>query len=242
MQVPESNIIQSIKDGMISAISDATIFTEDFSSAINTEYLVTVNIAQSLSRHCALVGEGNLRIDLEKKTKDFSTSALPFLLPGDKSYRRNIFRRGTNVTRNGRVDIAILKSGTELERRSWGAIEVKGFKPRTHTVNLDLRRNAEFILLEGPTGSSSVELTVLCAFETCKNIYLESDKDAANKKISSRYQNIVNNLNIDSRISAEIVVFEASSELATGNESPEDFFYLDNIHYHAGVLVIFRRV
>lgn len=241
MSTTEAEVLQAITRGMRCALTDATTFTEDFTAAINTEYLVTVNIAQRLAEHCPLVGTGDLRVELEKKTKEFATEALPFMTPGGNFRTRSVFRKGANATRNGRVDIAILKGGPGFDCRSWCAIEVKGFNPQARVVKLDLCRNVEFFLIEGPTGTSSVELTVFCAFQNCKDTVVEADKDAAHGKVRSRYQAIIDELRLDPRLTSEIVVFDASCVTATGNETQEEFAYLDDIHHFVGVLVIFRR-
>jgi len=68
-----------------------------------------------------------------------------------------------------------------------------------------------------------------------------ANKEPAHEKVRARYQSMVDELRLDPRIRSEVVVFEVSSETATGNESEEEFAYLDDIHHYAGVLVIFRR-
>lgn len=241
METTEEEVLRAIRDGMKRALMDAATFSEDFTAAINTEYLVTVNIAQRLAAYCPLVGTGDLQVALEKKTREFATEALPFMIHDGTFRARTVLRKGTNATRNGRVDIAILKGGPGPERRSWCAIEVKGFDPAAHVVKLDLRRNVEFLLVEGPTGKSGVAFTVFCAFQNCKDTVVEADKELAHEKVRSRYEVMIDGLRIDSRIGTEVAVFDASSVTATGNEAEEEAAYLDDIHHYAGVLVIFRR-
>lgn len=99
MSTKEADVLQAIRKGMKCALNDATAFAEDFTAAINTEYLVTVNIAQRLAEYCPLVGTGDLRVELEKRTREFMTEALPLMVPKGSFRARMVFRKGANATR-----------------------------------------------------------------------------------------------------------------------------------------------
>jgi hypothetical protein len=102
--------IEKLKKALIRSCYDAFIFSDDETSLIDAEYLITVNTAKAISE---LNSTYNYKICLEHSTEKFSTSCPPFLkkIPKNPFGYKTIIRKGTlDTVRPGKIDIAVYKN------------------------------------------------------------------------------------------------------------------------------------
>lgn len=150
---------------------------------IDAEYLITVNIAQSLKALNLYLGSP-YQILLEHPTKEFATNCTPLILK-NKPYTFNTtsqIRSGTydSNKRSGKIDIAIYDNCTPAYGQlPLCAIEVKGFNPSKSSIIKDLERNLSFFEITSNTGNSTLPLA---AFATIK-LYFNSAKQ--NKRVNN---------------------------------------------------------
>ena len=243
----ENIIVPEIIAGMKAAHSNAIQFTENFAPILNTEYLITVNIAQKISK-LGPIGEGNpTKVYLEEPTKTFSSKCVPLMKSVIiKNYFNNnvVFRKPKNTDRNGRIDISVYEDALSgLEDKPVCAIEVKGVGPSKKLVIKDLNRNLEYFKLFCKTGPSIIEFTAFSAMYSYPKSINSSEEKTNNDIVKDKYEKYLNSIALPSNVEAEIKEFTVSKFLREpGYQSPE-FEYEDDsheLHHLVGVIVIFR--
>ncbi|CAI2302480.1 hypothetical protein [Vibrio parahaemolyticus] len=243
----ERDIVESTKKGLKSALYDAHSFTESFSSITSAEYILTVNVAQQISKLGPKKGPALITINVEMQTKKFASMCVPLMKKTpiskpSKGFPRNktVFRTPKNTSRNGKIDIAVLKQGT-LEDKPVCAIELKGFNPTKGLVIKDIERNLDYFSFTGQTGKSKIEFTEFCALYQFPKTMLQSKAQDDLDAIYNRYKGYVAGLHIPSFVECEIQTFSASSQLLTGTETQDEYEDVQHdLHHHVGVIVIFR--
>lgn len=87
---------ESIRKAMDKSCEEAFEFSYDETHLIDAEYLLTVNVAKAINDLNECYGTP-YKICLENKTKEFSTSCTPALIPrkigADKKYKKAIFNK-----------------------------------------------------------------------------------------------------------------------------------------------------
>ncbi|GBO51462.1 hypothetical protein F6Q06_22555 [Pectobacterium parmentieri] len=244
MSIP--SIINNIKYGMKCAAHDMYSMNIDSGAVMNTEYLLTVNIAQALVRdHGAL--NSNNSIYLEYSTEKF-LSACPPTIKREKPKNGCFFgvskvRKIVDTSRSGRIDIAIMRNDNG-NNVALCAIEVKGNTPSRNLVLSDLERNLEYLTHENDTGKSRLQLAVSCSCECFfRHKYVVRDKDEK-KKLSSiikKYQNYIKEIEIPDFIKTNVDVFTIKKNLLDDNATNEEYdLNQDDLHLVIGILITFE--
>lgn len=189
-----------LKSGMKKAYKDAVFFSEKESEPIKTEYLITINIAKTISEHNPYVGFP-YKVILECPTHHFISDCVPLFqrIKTDKKYKFHYERRDKHDTkRHGKIDIAVYKDGGGLyeDKVPFCAIEVKGFNPSKGEVTKDLIRNSEYFKVVDKAGSSRIEFACLLAFQSY-DTWRETDIPKFIIKLENKYTNYINHLKKD---------------------------------------------
>ena len=262
-------VIQFIKTAMKKTLSDTLLFTNNPTNGVQTEYLLTVNVAQQIATLNHTDAEPYF-ISLEQNTIQFARQCLPAIVWGqsdtqdrkltsiqrlkESSKRTKLlnFKQVNRTHRTGRIDIAIYqkpKSNTgQISLQPLCAIELKSFNPAKNKIIADLERNLFFLKLKGNTGESILSYTVFAALHWNKRINVQ-DEEQHKVNLNKKYDEILNFLqpsceHID--ISKEVFILSKSMgtvEIEDVNLDTNEFFEsLDTTtrHHFCGVIVCFR--
>ncbi|GAB3781392.1 hypothetical protein ISP14_02935 [Dyella agri] len=104
----------------------------------------------------------------------------------------------------------------------------------------DLRRNAEYLLLEGRTGATQVEFTALCAYRHNKLTRYKWQIPRDLNRAKSAYERYVKLSCLDRRIEWDVIPFTASQELLDDSVTQDEYDDM-RIHHHVGIIVVLRR-
>ncbi|MQR00985.1 hypothetical protein [Glaciimonas soli] len=245
----QKQIIEAIKTGMKRACQAMHSFTDEPALAFNAEYLFTVNTANAIDEHNYVPAHA-YEIRIEQSTKKFARDCLlPFKF-GHPLVRGSTKRRSKvppKIDRNGRIDIAVYhdspKSGY-FGRQPLCAIELKGFDPARKLVMDDLRRNLEFMRLEGDTGASVLGFVVFAALHETpvpQNLHEAFVKEVEVKK---KYQRWLAGLGQRSDVVESVETFGVSWEPDGTIKEEVCEYVLDTStrHHFVGAIVTFSRL
>ncbi|MGL1957837.1 MAG: hypothetical protein OCD00_11040 [Colwellia sp.] len=239
----------AIKDKLIKALhqacTDSFYFSDDETSLISAEYLLTVNAAKSIQELNVCFGSPH-KIFLEHSTSHFATNCVPILskAPTTTKIPKSILRNENfDTSRTGKIDIAVYDGSTSFSTPSC-AIEVKGFNPPKCKVIDDLARNLEYFSFKGKTGLSKLPATFFIALHSYKNT-MSDKKEASNlKRIRKRYQSYFSELTIPTNVHCKLDAFTIRRGVVPDINDPYvQQFGLDGTEdYHfIGVVVEFTK-
>lgn len=243
-----SEIVAAIKIGMRNACTDMHYFTAQPQLCFNAEYLFTVNTAKAINDHNYVPGH-RFEIRIEQGTQKFARDCLPLIKRGNPMIRgSSVFRGKINpkIERTGRVDIAVYHD--PINRATFGsiplcAIEVKGFNPARILVLKDLRRNLEFMRLNGPSGPSQIEFTSFAALHDASQATDLEAIEYSLGDIRRKYSKWLSELGALTEVITEIETFTVSSDSqgTISEEVGEAVIDLSTRHHFVGVIVNFVR-
>jgi hypothetical protein len=236
-------IVGAIREAMSAACSDAFTFTGSLTEKIAAEYLLTVHVARhidELNQSFATPYE----IRIECPTRKFAADCVPLMkkVPASNFLGHRHIPRGKINTplRNGRIDVAVYTGGAPSESPIC-AIELKGFNPSNSTVLTDLKRNAAFFSLTGPTGGSTIAFAVFGALHSVRKLAQIDKPDENLRKTKERYSKLLAQLNKPDLYLPEVETFSVrhqSQRDAIDADDVPDFASEDN-HHFIGALVVF---
>jgi len=243
-----SDIKKAIQIGMSNACEDMNNFCDQPERKFNAEYLFTVATARAISELNGPPADP-YHIKIEQSTKLLQRDCLnPFLRqtkakpqPGATIARHK--HPIPNVSRNGRVDIAIyadIAPSSYLGEKPLCVIELKGFNPSKSLVLEDVRRNLEFHRLAGATGPSVLSFSFFAALHSGAPELLE-DSLSAQKKW---YKDLLAQLGEIKDCALEIDTFTVSldSEGRLEEELHETVINTSTKHHYIGVIVGLRKL
>ena len=158
-----------IIEGLRTSCDEIVSFTEDHALPVNAEYLLTVNIAKSISKLNSGLG-WPLKIYLEYPAQKFLEKCFPLARGvGSSSFPpgQTVFRQGPAISRPGRIDVAVLSDGQQ-DCVPVCAVEVKGFNPPKNKVIDDMWRNQEYFA-GAKTGRSQIQFAASAMVRSCKS-------------------------------------------------------------------------
>jgi hypothetical protein len=230
-----NKLIKAIFRGLTNACYESVNFNQFLYPDIKPEYLLTVNIAQSL-----FFGfPDELIIKIEEQTEEFKRTSTEI---GDLM---RFFKTLKNfvIERNGRVDIGLHnKIGDSI-----GLIEVKGFNQPDNLIVKDIKRIINF--LSDTHGLNNIYFGIsaflvehkMCYFKTKKQEGIDSFKDRYNKLIESEFKEYFGTFDF------EIYVETSYNELLTEEEfeSIDDEDMADTLkeqaHYIGVVIEVIKK-
>jgi hypothetical protein len=236
-------ILDAIEKAMQAACSDAFTFTGSLTEKIAAEYLLTVHVA----RHIDALNRGggpSYQIRIECPTRKFAADCVPLTkrIPASNFLGYSHILRGRfNTLRKGRIDVAVY-DGDSTFPSPICAIELKGFDPSNSTVLADLKRNAEFFSLTGPTGSSTISFAVFGALHSIPKLAQIAKINENVQSIEERYWKLLAQLGSSDRYVPKVHAFTVRNysqrDEVDADGSPD--FASDDNHHFIGALVIFE--
>jgi hypothetical protein len=173
---------KAIFQGLRDACFESVRFNQFLYPDIKPEYLLTVNIAQSLLAEFP----DEFVIKIEEQTEDFKRTSTEL---GDLIRFFNTLKNFV-IERNGRIDIGLHnKLGDSI-----GLIEVKGFNQPDNLIVKDIERIIDF--LSDTHGLNNIYFGVsaflvehkMCCLKTKKQEGIDSFKDRYSKLIDSEFK------------------------------------------------------
>lgn len=210
-------IRKAVIDGMISAFSDMYMFTERVDSQVNSEYLLTVNVAKSIAAQNKYGPADPYSVEVEKSTKRFTRDCFYKIkrVPGGFTSRSiPLSKNLPKVSRNGRIDIVVYedKNNTYMGKQPICAIELKGVDPDRTLVVKDLKRNLELLTMEANTGKSVLEFTLFASVHVFDNISSDCQIKHNENEIRKKYTKWLSDVGDLSGIKADVIAKTISSE------------------------------
>lgn len=229
---------------MKNSINDSFVFLEDESRMIGAEYLLTVNVAKSLSSLNHYIGEA-YKVYLERHTRQIATDCVPHMVKKKANnflgYTSILRRKQHNTKRNGRVDIAVYRdfNGVPLPVC---VIELKGFNPKRSEALKDIRRNIEYFHLVDATGRSRIKCTFFAALHSFpKSVtagQISSDLSSLENKYEKWLAQVPVPKELDIRISINTIHSGVESTKAESEgEDAESIYELEGSHHFAGAII-----
>lgn len=209
MQKDSEKFIEKLKIALCQSCDDAYYFSDDETSLIDAEYLLTVNAAKSIRELNSYFGSP-YKIYIEHSTKKFSSSCPPqFLQVEDNNilgYKRILRKGAFDTKRPGKIDIAVYTNNQTLES-PYCAIEIKGFNPSRVKIIEDLERNLEYFSFHANTGKSELPFSLFIALHSYKGTWTDS-KEADNiRRIERRYKKYLKDISVSSNITINMQIF-----------------------------------
>lgn len=223
----------SIIKGMKQACDDSLDFHGEIGIKLNTEYLLTVNVAREI-RNANLRKADPHEIRIEQSSEQFSRDCLPPYLRG----------KITGIERPGRIDVAVY-AGESLGKRHRFPIcpiEIKGFDPGKSLVLSDLKRNRSFFYLTGKSGKSELELAYFCSLHSFQRTKF-GDVPKNLQRLKQRLQGYIPQIGSLEGITVDIDAFDISHN-SNGEVLDEGNYHTVNCaarHHFAGAIIEFRR-
>lgn len=240
------NFIDKLKKALRQSCTDAFYFSDDETSLIGAEYLLTVNTAKSIQELNVCFGTP-YKIFLEHSTATFSTLSPPLL---NSSSANNflgysgITRTGErDTTRSGKIDIAVYKND-DMGDTALCAIEFKGFNPPKKKIIEDLERNLEYFTFRANTGQSTVSFSLFSALHGYTKTFTDNKESSNLNKVKLRYINYINSLTLPLGVTSNVEVFTVRRGIMPDpNDSHTQLMGLEgNEDYHfMGAIVSFFR-
>jgi hypothetical protein len=204
----ESDIINKLKQAMVTSCDDAFYFSDDETQLIDAEYLLTVNAAKAIKElnHCFGTP---YKVCLENNSKKFASSCTPLMSEKNADNflgYKSVIRRSNNTKRPGKIDIAVYVDRNAIDTPLC-AIEVKGFNPSKLLIIKDLERNAEYFDLTSPTGSSILAFSVFIALHSYKGVWNDKKEKSNIAKVKKRYEKYIDTNNNINNLSHSVDTF-----------------------------------
>ncbi|MCG5290846.1 hypothetical protein L7842_005000 [Providencia rettgeri] len=180
---------KKIIEAMKQTVTDFFYFTDDESSVLNVEYLLTVNVAKKLIE-LNKGGFGPYRVYLEHPTKILERECLPSVIerpmPRSRFTRSEMRNYSPYISRAGRVDVCVYKE-ENIYKHPIILVEVKGFNPPLSKIKEDMIRIFQFMNATCNTGSSLLKNAFLISLYNYTNI---SNDEAENRKLDEKREQI----------------------------------------------------
>lgn len=236
---------ERILNGLKDACLTSFFFKDGDFTEIKPEYLLTTLVAKQFAYQ-----DSGLLIRLEEPTCEFATSCVKQI---NDEYH---FSKRHNVSRNGKIDIAIYFSETQVgylnRKKSNFPIELKGLNTNKCDFLKDIERNLEYFDIEDKvTGSSVLNRTFNASIEEAKKFLYKEEVENFIKAIKMKYENWFKPYSETLKaknLQLEITVIEIMSELHSKNdtyvltEGATEWDYLQDWHLYVGVVVeIYRK-
>lgn len=172
-----NEITDLIKNGLAQGYSENILFTLNFSGLQSRviEYLIVVNIAQSLKEYCY---KNNIQVNLEYPINDFYNGAFPsFKFVGDDPFNITMLSRAEHAPEDSiskRIDIVLTKDpkiegAHSTKIQSYIGIEVKAVNRPDSLIKVDIRRLADGMSLKDNIHESSINCCYVCFFRRLDN-------------------------------------------------------------------------
>ena len=237
----EDEFVSTLQTGLKNSYCKAILFSEKQNKVIETEYLITVCVANALVDNNVGVGSP-YKIILECPTKTFSKSCFPKILQSKKIIRRS--DKEHNTERNGKIDIVVFKDEVTSicdDRSAFAAIEIKGFNKSKQTILEDLKRNTEYFkFVDDNVGVSRIKYTAFVAMQ----YYAPNDDKNYEKqknKLTRKYEKYISELGLKD-IEYTISVNCVSKSLLRDSASQDEYEdFIENKHLFFGVVVLFKK-
>lgn len=217
-----------------------------FNKLFDSEYLITVNIAQSLKLLNTSYHGSPYRILLEHPTKTFATNCTPLIVKSNEHayLPSSSIRIGqSNTVRNGKIDIAVYDNCTPAySLKPICPIEVKGFNPSKNNVIGDLKRNLDFFKLTSNTGNSELPFSIFATIELRVKSPTKERRESNLDRVKRKYEGYISCTNIPNIIHKDVIVFDIDYGQPHSEENPafETEGYTIANHFHIiGILVVF---
>lgn len=192
-----------IKAGLISGYKQNIIFTQNYSDLQSRliEYLIVVNIAQSLQDFCL---QNLIQVNLEYPLNNFYNNAFPsFIFEGDVlalEYKERKNHTPLN-SKTKRLDIVLSKDTKSvkewfLSNKPLFGIEVKSINISKKKIKKDIDRLATAMSLTDSVGYNSIQACFVCFFRRfdndsttiSKNEILKKTKNEKDKWVKYLYE------------------------------------------------------
>jgi hypothetical protein len=224
----------SICNGLKNACIDSIRFNGFDFPDIKPEYLITVNVAQSIKSSFP-----ELVLRLEESTSVVTDKCL--LNEGD-IFAALRARNSFAVEREGRIDIVLYDSA--YKERVLGILEIKGFNIDTTVLLLDVARICDF--LRAP---SNIESGAVAFLQQDKKCYLVSQMDEGIQRNKEKYSKIIQtamlNTSFEFTVHCETVHENNLMDSFTDLNGMEDADIADRLsecaHYVGIVIVVSRK-
>lgn len=243
-----------IFEGLRKSYLDAYSFTGQINSVIRPEYLITVNIAQSIDS----INKRNkdfgspLIIKLEEPTYRFAMACVPLFSDPNSLFNNDIRGVHDSEERPGRVDLAIYEhTDNTFDKKPYAVIEVKGFVNNVAIVKKDLERNLEFHgLLDNKTGASRLDTSYMVFIHQHEKCVLTTRKQEGINKLKGAYRNYLSNFRLFNDKSTALTFRVEADTIAEhlidpdNNDWPEEVLqgiYEESYHY-IGVLLVIEKL
>ncbi|MFN1580759.1 hypothetical protein [Vibrio rotiferianus] len=227
-------IREQLKKALCQSCDDALEFSNDETSLIGAEYLITVNVAKSIQQLNYSFGEP-YKIYLEYPTWKVARDAI--------HYSFKFPRASSDTVRSGKVDIAIYNGKRLPAPECISVVEVKGFNPSKMKIIEDLARNLEYFSCGVDSSNSALSQTHFIALHSYKNT-MSANKEKSNlKRIERRYREYLSNLSIPTIVKNNIEVFTIRRGTVPGVDEPyiQECGLTGSEGYHLmGVVVTFE--
>ncbi|MCS0192788.1 hypothetical protein NDJ78_21730 [Vibrio parahaemolyticus] len=239
-------IEKKLEEALYESCSDAFYFSDDETSLIEAEYLLTVNAAKKVRELNVCFGDP-YKIFLEHSTESFSTNCVPLIskVPTKTRFPKSVSRKGTfNTTRDGKIDIAVYKNTGYLSVPHC-AIEVKGFNPLKPKVIEDLERNIEYFSFKGNTGQSLLDKALFIALHSYKKTMTDPKEQANLDKVEKKYKGYLSSLKFPAHVQYKIKVFTVRRGLVPDPQDPyvQEFGLDGTEDYHfVGAIITFEKI
>lgn len=246
----KNEIVGKIKEAMEQACSNMYSFTDKPELTFNAEYLFTVMAALAIN-NANFIPAVEYEIRLEHSTRKFARDCLPVFKKGNSLVKGSsvLRKKGSpKINRPGRVDIAIYSERpgvASFGRAPLCAIEIKGFNPQRILVIDDLKRNLEFMRINGETGKSLLNFTAFAALHNCSQT--PSDMDGVlvqEKAIKDRYKAWMAALGSRDDVLEEIETFTIgwNADGTISEENGEALIDTSTRHHFVGAIVTFTQL
>ncbi|RBW66118.1 hypothetical protein DS893_05935 [Vibrionales bacterium C3R12] len=191
-------IREQLKKALFQSCDDALEFSNDETSLIGAEYLITVNAAKSIQQLNYSLGEP-YKIYLEYPTWKVARNTI--------HYSFKFPRASSDTVRSGKVDIAVYNGRRSSLPECMCVVEVKGFNPSKMKIIDDLGRNLEYFSFGVDSSSFALSQTHFIALHSYKNTMSDNKEQSNLKRIERRYREYLSNLSIPKIVKNNIEVF-----------------------------------
>lgn len=236
-----------IFEGMRNSYRNAFSFSGEITTTIKPEYLVTVNIAQSINeinKHNSNI----IIIKLEESTWSFASSCVPLFSNPNSLFNNHIREMQDSQKRPGRVDIATYREVGSFDKRPFAVIEVKGFVKYVSTIYLDIIRNLEFFgISDKNTGSSRLEQSYMVFLHKHEGCIFERQKQDGILELKKTYEQYLLQLNsfipksLQWRIEADTIAKNLLDDSTDISEEEGEYRSQEAYHYIGVVIVLEKR-
>ena len=227
-------IRKQLKKALCQSCDDALEFSNDETSLIGAEYLITVNAAKSIQQLNSSFGEP-YKIYLEYPTWKVASNTI--------HYSFKFPRASSDTVRSGKVDIAVYNGKRPSLPECICVVEVKGFNPSKMKIIDDLSRNLEYFSFGVDGSNSALSQTHFIALHSYKNTMSDNKEQSNLKRVERRYREYLSNLSIPIIVKNNIEVFT----IRRGTVPEVDYPYIQECgltgseDYHfMGVVVTFE--